>query len=635
MLSIFILYGFFFTSFLYCYARDSITLGDLIRDNEGETLVSRGKTFELGFFTPNGSSDHRRYVGIWYYGFQTETVVWVANRESPLLDDSGVLATSEDGNLKVLDGNGKTYWSTDLGNSSPVNRTVKLMDSGNLVVCDEDHESHLVRTRWQSFDNPTDTFLPGMKMDDRMVLSSWRSYDDPAPGNFTFQLDQEEESQLIIWNRSMKYWKSSVSGKFIGSDEIPPTMSYLLSNFTSSVHNETVRPFLNSSLYSDTRMIMSFSGQAQFFKWNSLKVWALIWAEPRDRCSVYNSCGNFGSCNSNNKLMCKCLPGFEPSFPENWNREDFSGGCSRKSKICGKNAESGTFLKLNLMNVGNPDSQFNAKSEAECKLECLNNCQCQAYSYQGVKITQRGVTGGSSACLIWSEDINNLQEEYPGGGSLFVRVAGSDIETIPRNCETCGTNMIPYPLSSGPKCGDAMYFNFHCNISAGQVSFEAPGGVYRVTRINPETQKFVIQTNNEENCEGGNLRDNFSKLDRSSPFHVTGWCDEDSLTGRVEVEISWDGPPEPMCSSSEDCKSWPNSSCNKTGDGKTRCLCNRCFQWNSLGLNCTEGVNNKKRKVSLSLIIALASISIVILVFLTIILYICFKKRRVAKGQGN
>ncbi|KAK1568084.1 hypothetical protein Q3G72_020392 [Acer saccharum] len=84
---------------------DSITLGDLIRDNEGETLVSLGKTFKLGFFTPNGSSDHRRYVGIWYYGSQTETVVWVANRDSPLLDDSGVFATTEDGNLKVLDGN--------------------------------------------------------------------------------------------------------------------------------------------------------------------------------------------------------------------------------------------------------------------------------------------------------------------------------------------------------------------------------------------------------------------------------------------------------------------------------------------------------------------------------------------------
>ncbi|KAK4846188.1 hypothetical protein QYF36_014147 [Acer negundo] len=178
---------------------------------------------------------------------------------------------------------------------------------------------------------------------------------------------------------------------------------------------------------SDTRMIMSFSGQAQYFKWNSLKVWALIWAEPRDRCSVYNSCGNFGSCNSNNKLMCKCLPGFEPSFQEKWNREDFSGGCSRKSKICGKNAEGDTFLRLNLMNVGNPDSQFNAKNETECKLECLNNCQCQAYSYRGVQITQRGVTGSSSACLIWSEDINNLQEEYQDGGSLFVRVAGSDI----------------------------------------------------------------------------------------------------------------------------------------------------------------------------------------------------------------
>lgn len=44
--------------------QDSKTLfkgSTLINDSHGETLVSAGQRFELGFFTPNGSSDERRW----------------------------------------------------------------------------------------------------------------------------------------------------------------------------------------------------------------------------------------------------------------------------------------------------------------------------------------------------------------------------------------------------------------------------------------------------------------------------------------------------------------------------------------------------------------------------------------------
>ncbi|KAM3342241.1 hypothetical protein P3S68_027207 [Capsicum galapagoense] len=49
---------------------------------EGETVVSSGGTFKLGFFSPSGSS--KRYVGIWYKQIlpHVQTVVWVANRET-------------------------------------------------------------------------------------------------------------------------------------------------------------------------------------------------------------------------------------------------------------------------------------------------------------------------------------------------------------------------------------------------------------------------------------------------------------------------------------------------------------------------------------------------------------------------
>ncbi|MBA0798966.1 hypothetical protein Gohar_009511 [Gossypium harknessii] len=640
MLPSLILHTLVFCSYILCSsAKETITSNSSISDGEGDSLVSPGKKFELGFFTPNGSSNTRRYLGIWYYGSNPQTVVWVANRDKPLLDDSGVFVVGEDGNLKMLNGNGESFWSTNLKAVPSGYTKAKLTDTGNLVLFIEEQESHSESIIWESFHNPTDTFLPGMRMDENMVLTSWNSFDDPAPGNFTFQIDQERVNQFIIWKRTTRYWKSGVSGKFIGPDGMPSAMpsaiSFFLSNFTTVVlHNESM-PHLTSSLYSDTRMIISFSGQIQYFKWDSGKIWSVIWAEPRDKCSIYNACGNFGSCNSNNDLMCKCLPGFAPSSPANWNNQDYSDGCTRNSRICNKKAKIDTFLSLNMMEVGNPDSQFNAKDEMECKFECLSNCQCQAYSYEEPGNMQQG---GSrfAACWIWLEDLNNIQEEYEGGRNLNVRLPVSDVESTRRSCETCGTNLIPYPLSTGPKCGDAMYLNFHCNISSGEVTFDVPIGTYRVTSISPETRKFIIQTNDANDCKAGNSGDDLFRFKQPSPFHVTSRCNAD------EVEIGWDPPLEPTCSSPTDCKDWPNSTCNGTSNGKKRCLCNTNFQWDNLSVNCTEdsGYGQKKfksstRKIALSLTLVIACISaIVITIVSSAIGYVYLKRRKQVEGEG-
>ncbi|CAN6684302.1 unnamed protein product [Malus baccata var. baccata] len=56
---------------------------------DGETIISDGGTFELGFFSPDASN--KRCVGIWYKKTSNVTVVWVANRDIPLAASSGVL----------------------------------------------------------------------------------------------------------------------------------------------------------------------------------------------------------------------------------------------------------------------------------------------------------------------------------------------------------------------------------------------------------------------------------------------------------------------------------------------------------------------------------------------------------------
>uniref|UniRef100_A0A7N2LTZ4 Uncharacterized protein n=1 Tax=Quercus lobata TaxID=97700 RepID=A0A7N2LTZ4_QUELO len=78
-----------------CFAIDIIRSPQSLKDPE--YIISNGSTFRLGFFSLVNSTN--RYLGIWYNNISVFTVVWVANRQKPLKDSSGVLTIFEDGNL--------------------------------------------------------------------------------------------------------------------------------------------------------------------------------------------------------------------------------------------------------------------------------------------------------------------------------------------------------------------------------------------------------------------------------------------------------------------------------------------------------------------------------------------------------
>ncbi|ONI18607.1 hypothetical protein PRUPE_3G226300 [Prunus persica] len=578
----------------FCFARDTLTYDTPITDGiRSETLVSAGGEFELGFFTPSSTQSSglaRRYVGIWYHNMSPRTVVWVANREKPVVNSTstGVFAIKE-GNLQVLDSfTDESYWSTELQTPKSSNLVVRLMDSGNLVLF-KDGDDHL----WQSFQNATDTFIPGMVMDTNLELTSWRNQDDPGIGNFTFKLDQEGDNHFVISRKLIPYWKSGKPGEFSTSAEVIPPMASMFLNFSKSTAIPIGRGYNYNTFTAMTtlkikykRTVMNFDGKIQFLTWLEQDTrWSLLRTlEPRDRCSVFNACGNFGSCNSNNwPLVCKCLPGFKPQFAEQWETGDFSGGCERKSTICSED----TFLRLKMMKVGKPDTHIDVDNETGCRNECLNNCQCQAFSYSaGVNSTRRDYTP-TSLCWIWLRDLNNLEEEYGHcGEDLSVRVA---LESTVRDCKPCGTTVIPYPLSTGSDCGDPMYFRFNCNTSTGLVRFVGPNKtLFRVISISPSTRRFVIQEKDVDNCDPRSTSKS-QQLNLSLPFKLISWCSANLTSSDTNaVELGWEPPTEPSCTTSADCRDWPHSTCTPARDGQKKCLCNSNFQLN--GLNCTRVV---------------------------------------------
>ncbi|KAL4359737.1 hypothetical protein AHAS_Ahas08G0107300 [Arachis hypogaea] len=607
-------------------------------------LASASKKFILGFFSPKARPNDS-YLGIWYNTTQfpgtQRTLVWVANRDRPVgSNNNGVFQIAQDGNLVVTDSSGETYWSTKLGNSSSTNITVKLMDSGNLMLLQYD-QTGKTTTMYQSFDHPTDTFLLGMNMDLDLKLTSWSSDNDPQSGSYTFMMasDGDNLNSYVISKNNQLYWERGT--KNLSPRSMFGTVDFLLNNQTSTDEDPSsatnTPPYKNIGNrfgkkqlpitrvpvdeFNKTRLVMKYNGELQFLTWDGIQQdWIVRWKAPNSSCDRYNICGNFASCDYNlinlNIKECKCLPGFSSVIGG-------VRGCTRNSGSC----SGDTTAFLNLVNVKArepPDEQHPATSETECKQICLSKCpECQAYSYDAKAATSKSGDDNDSAqksCGIWTEELVTLQEgfhgddtdndEDNGAHSFYVRVDISDIEPTPRTCEPCGTNMVPYPLSTSSNCGDPMYFNFRCNLSTGQLSFisrtsNSNATYQKVAVVYSESRKFVMQVDpSNTHCEDERSESN-EIMQIHSPFSVAYDCFD-----KAKVEVTWEPPHEPVCSEPKDCVGWNHSSCKVASGGK-RCLCDKNYHWDGIALECTIADKGKsKSQISLILGITLGSVII-------------------------
>ncbi|TKY66598.1 G-type lectin S-receptor serine/threonine-protein kinase [Spatholobus suberectus] len=194
---------------------DSLAANQSIQD--GETLVSAGGITKMGFFSPGNST--RRYLGIWYRNVSPFTVVWVANRNTPLENKSGVLKLNEKGILVLkFNGTDSTTWSSNISSKAGRNPIALLLDSGNFVVKDgqqTDEDGVL----WQSFDHPSDTHVPDMKIGWNLdtglerYMSSWKNVDDPAEGEYAVKIDLRGYPQIMMFKGpDIKYRVGSWNG---------------------------------------------------------------------------------------------------------------------------------------------------------------------------------------------------------------------------------------------------------------------------------------------------------------------------------------------------------------------------------------------------------------------------------------
>ncbi|KAG6722861.1 hypothetical protein I3842_03G181700 [Carya illinoinensis] len=313
--------------------------------------LSRSGLYAFGFYKQgNGYA-----IGIFIAGIQQKTVVWTANRDNPPLPADVKLIFTSDGRLVLQ--------SAQAGTETEI-----ISNSGNFVLYNSNNETII----WQSFDRPTDTFLPSQKLTTDQVLFSSRSDTDHSTG--IFRLIMQQDGWLAMYpvgtpfTLEFGYFGQGISGQ--GAD--------VSLNFDTDGHlyllNGAGIYIVNITSGSPTKGLIYLlridpDGILRHYSHNldQNSVWKVTWSGPKDVCAPKGLCGINGFCVTNDQeAACKCLPGFTRVNEDSWIL-----GCERNfdSKSCKSNeAVSGYNMR---------GAKYYSCGEA-----CLRDFNCEAALYK-------------------------------------------------------------------------------------------------------------------------------------------------------------------------------------------------------------------------------------------------------------
>ncbi|EOA32147.1 hypothetical protein CARUB_v10015398mg [Capsella rubella] len=375
-----------------CCATDTLLQGQYLKD--GKELNSPFSIFKLKFFNFKNSSSW--YLGIWYNNFYLsgnkkydgdiyDRAVWIANRNNPILGRSGSLTVDSLGRLSILRGASSLLELSSTETTG--NTTLKLLDSGNLQLQEMDSDGSMRRILWQSFDYPTDTFLPGMKLGfnvktgKRWELTSWLGDTLPASGSLVFGMDANIPNLLTISWRGNMYWASGLwfKGRF-SLEELPLTF----------ISTETEHYFMYSSEQYDAQT---------FFP-----------------AIMIDQQGNLHINRLDKRLHVRCPPFTEES---NWKcyrqdtRDCLYAGCIVPYDPYGLSysfRETISAFSSNGFVLSETGGRF---SSADCHAICMLNSSCLAYAS-----TKLDGTG----CEIWNSDPTNKKSSSQSPRTIYIRL---------------------------------------------------------------------------------------------------------------------------------------------------------------------------------------------------------------------
>ncbi|CAN6876811.1 unnamed protein product, partial [Brassica oleracea] len=404
---------------------NTLSSTDSLTISSNRTLVSHGGVFELGFFKPSALS--RWYLGIWYKKLVSDkTYAWVANRDNPLSTSSGSLKISGN-NLVLLGQFNNCVWSTNITrgkSTSPV--MAELLPNGNLVMRYSYNNDSPSGFLWQSFDFPTDTLLPDMKLGydhktgRNRFLTSWRNFDDPSSGDFTYKFDVRRglpelflKKKYVVMERSGPWTGIEFSGIPVGGRNHP------VYDYIENSEEVTIRLLIaNQSIYLRLTIIdLGYLHRSTLIP--PSRGWSYLWTFPTDDCDAYKSCGPYAYCDLSTSPRCNCFEGFDPMNRQQWDLGEGSDGCVRRTPL---SCSGNRFLMLRKMKL--PDAKMSIADRIidlkKCEERCLTDCNCTSFAAADVR---RGVTG----CFIWTGELYDTRTYYFAGQDLYVKVANVDL----------------------------------------------------------------------------------------------------------------------------------------------------------------------------------------------------------------
>ncbi|CAN8274316.1 unnamed protein product [Cochlearia groenlandica] len=414
-------YNLFFFLFVFsimylrtAFAIDAHILPSSESLTHNRTLVSLGDDFELGFFEISGD---QWYIGIWYKKIPEITYVWVANRDNPLSSSAGTLKISGI-NLVLLNQSDIPVWSTNLTGAVRYPVVAELLPSGNFVL--KDSETSGQRLLWQSFDYPTDTLLPHMKLglnrrtEHDKFITSWKNALDLSSGDYTLKLELQGLPECILRGEEglLSFRCGPWDGKrFNGMPEMQQWHLFNISyDFTDNKEEAAFTLKVTTpNIY--VRLTITYQGLLQLSTWEPKpRKWNFVWMSAIDDCVPYGSCSPYAYCDINRQPMCNCLKGFERGKVLY---------CERKTPL---SCKGDGFFKMSNMKM--PDTKWAIVDRGigleKCKDRCMKDCNCTGYAYMDIQV-------GGTGCVMWNKWLHDIRSYVDTGQDLYVKLAPADL----------------------------------------------------------------------------------------------------------------------------------------------------------------------------------------------------------------
>ncbi|KAM7469680.1 hypothetical protein LguiA_007863 [Lonicera macranthoides] len=326
-------------------------------------------------------------------------VLWSANRDNPVRENATLHFTANSG-LELKDVDGTLVWSTNTS-ALPITQ-LNISDGANLMLLDS--KDNVI---WQSFDYPTDTWLPNQNISSKKGLTSSNSSSNLGTGLYSLTMEEEGPSNSLV--------------AFINSDPPQKYMSLVLFQYNSFSDYSSIEGFSNNALFKFDRRAYRFlfirlepNGHLNLYQlpnYNESYTVAPISLSRGVRkgdCDYPTVCGKYGVCSENGR--CSCPGGnygyFTPLLVLQPNL-----GCGPVTPLSCKDAHLHTFLELNEVTYFNFEFHNSKMDGDSCKKACLDNCTCKAAFF----------SPGTGSCSLQSQ-LYSLKSNGDSNYVTFIKV---------------------------------------------------------------------------------------------------------------------------------------------------------------------------------------------------------------------